>query len=247
MQVIYKGLLYEARAIAPKVWYHGTKVDFNRFDYKYAHVENSVAQYGPGFYMTTDVNEALMYAGDAGFIKEIKILSRQKLKSNTAKPSYDLAQNAISLIPEEHLEYVLSNWGQDKKKAMRDLFYYMYTNQANLGDQLQSIWVDCYKNIEDVFCETIGSMIDGVVYQRPTTHLLVGYNSTNYKIVNTYNSSQVVDGMLVKEPVNEGFFSAIADVGLKAMGAGELPGQSYQTVRGPKKKDKKDKNVKKDS
>jgi len=38
--------------------------------------------------------------------------------------------------------------------------------------------------------------------------------------------------------VNEGFLSAIADVGMKAMGAGEIPGQTVEVVLHPNKKNK---------
>ena len=193
MQVIFNGIVYEAKSPVAKVWYHGTTVDFHEFDRKYAQVENSNAQSGPGFYMTTDLDEAMMYAGTNGFIKEIKIVSRQFIKSSTAKPNISLARNAIRMIPADTVEDVLSNWGENPNKAKVELYNAMM-DQENLGSQVQSIWYDCYHNREPQFCEVASRLMDGIVFPRQTTPVLVGYNPKNFKIVKTIKASEIKNG-----------------------------------------------------
>lgn len=43
-----------------------------------------------------------------------------------------------------------------------------------------------------------------------------------------------------EEVISEGILSAIADVGLKAMGMGEIPGQTSDVLHDPTKKKDKD-------
>jgi hypothetical protein len=54
-------------------WYHGRTVDSDVFSYDYIGGENSYDQEGPGFYFTSDFNNAKRYAENRGIILKCKI------------------------------------------------------------------------------------------------------------------------------------------------------------------------------
>ena len=75
--------LNESKIEIPTVWYHGTKVDFPKFDLKYIITENSIAQNGPGFYLSSDPKmlRNMDMVKESGYLKTVKLFRKSGLKS----------------------------------------------------------------------------------------------------------------------------------------------------------------------
>lgn len=179
-------VMEEAKIPVSEIWYHGSPKDFTKFDPKYSFIENSSnAALGPGFYLTQDIEEALGYAGRNGFLKEVHIKNLKRIKQSQAKVSGPLAMNGINSMPPDKAEDVLSNWAQNKIDAKRQIYSSIVENSDNLGQEVQSIWYECYRYREADFCRFMAKYIDGVVFPRNGTPCIVGYNADALQIVNS--------------------------------------------------------------
>jgi len=191
MPVVFKGFLYEAASTTPRTWYHGTKVDFNAFEYQYALTESSNAQYGPGFYLTDNIKTAQGYAGSNGFVKEIKLKRIGMIYKGTRKYSPTMIRGYTHAMPDK--EMVLTDWGENPNRAMMKLRESLAENNENILELVQSLWSDCWKGYEAELVRRLSqrSGIDGLlVPQGPETYL-VGYNPDILKIVNTIRMADI--------------------------------------------------------
>lgn len=192
MKIAFKGHLYEATK-KPRVWYHGTSVDFNKFEYQYAYIsEKSHALNGPGFYLTDNLETAAQYAGSNGFIKEVTLKKLTNIKSYKAKFTSQWVKWFIDHAP--NLEMVLTDWGENPAKAKIKLLNSMIQYSDNLGEVINNIWTDVYRNHEDKLCEflAINGKIDGVMFPHYNDYqMLVAYNPDNLIITKTIKPSEI--------------------------------------------------------
>lgn len=183
-KILFKNCLYESVSIS-KTWYHGTSVDFNEFDINYAHVEDkSIARFGTGFYLTTDLSLAKHYATSRGYIKVVELNSVDKIYNENLKPSLKLAKLAVSKIPNDKVEDILSNWDENPNVAKNKLVSFLMDTE-NIGEQIQSIWYDCYRYREPEFMNVFSKQLNGIIFNEKGYEVLVAYNKDNLKIVNT--------------------------------------------------------------
>jgi len=55
-----------------KTLYHGTNAIFEKFENKYLHTENSLMQYGSGFYFYEEPSQTILH-GDLRVVTKVKI------------------------------------------------------------------------------------------------------------------------------------------------------------------------------
>lgn len=124
------------------ILYHGTNKDFELFSLDFmgvGHDEN-----GAGIYLTDDLNEAKMY----GDVKTIKIKDLKVVACLSNKDVDFMVKNC------EDLDDVLSNWAEDKIKALGMLMYGLRNSTDSL-DLINSVWYELYKNNNKLFCENM--------------------------------------------------------------------------------------------
>lgn len=75
----------------PEIWYHGSKKDFDKFDLNFAITKESNAEVGPGFYLTTDKEDAHRYGiinkEESGYLKEVKLTKKKRYQKRKSKVS----------------------------------------------------------------------------------------------------------------------------------------------------------------
>lgn len=169
----------------PEIWYHGTKTDFNKFDWKYAYIEQkSIAQFGPGFYLAAEDDLAKHYAGTNGFVKTIKLERTNKIYESSSKPRLTFAKIGVNNIPKDKIDDVLSNWDENPFKAKK-LLLESLMDQENLGEQIQAIWYDCYRYREIDFMKVFAPVCEGILFYEKGERILVAYNPEILKITHT--------------------------------------------------------------
>lgn len=167
----------------PEIWYHGTKTDFDKFDLKYAYLENkSIAQFGPGFYLAKDKDLAEHYAGNNGYVKTFSLSRKERIYDSESKPKLTFAKIGVNNIPKDKLDDVLSNWDENPTKAKK-LLIESLMNQENLGEQIQAIWYDCFRYREPEFVKIISSVCDGITFTEKGEDILVCYNPDILKLI----------------------------------------------------------------
>lgn len=191
MRMIHRGYVYESTGSSTGVWYHGSSSDFSQFSVDHAYIEDkSTAQYGPGFYLTPSLEEAIGYAGENGYVKEVKISNLRKIKKASSRSNSSIAISAVNNLPPDREDDILSNWGQNKDRAKRELMNAMM-ERPNLGDQMQSIWIDCFRYAEPQFCVFASKFMDGLWFERNGTPCIVGYNPSRLPIVRNIPVSEL--------------------------------------------------------
>lgn len=173
-------------SVPSKKWYHGTTVDFDKFDYRYVMTDKSNAQYGPGFYLTDDNNIARGYANGNGFLKEVILKRKTYIFNDKTKPTKLNIQKYIERMPDK-LD-VLSNWHESPYRAEIELYNSLKENSDTLLELIQSVWSDCYRGYESFFVKSLvmRSHVDGIIVpQQNNVNFLIAYNPDILKIVNT--------------------------------------------------------------
>lgn len=192
-------LLLEA---IPREWYHGTSVDFKSFDYQYAFVrDRSNAQYGPGFYLTTNKSVALGYA-NGGFVKTVTLGRVGGFKKPSKRASYEMVKWLVDNMPDA--DSVLEDWAEEPWAAKQALMRGM-TMELGLLDMIQNVWYNCYRGSEATFLKFLVERfgIDGIVVDEPgfspPSSILVGYNVDLLKITKTETADEVRAQLLAAE------------------------------------------------
>lgn len=171
--------------ISDVIWYHGTTVDFDKFDYNYVMTDESNAQYGPGFYLTDSFDVASMYAGKGGFIKKVKLKRKGNIKNPKTKYTHDFVSNLINRkVPDKE---VYLNWDENPEKGKYALYNNLIKYNDTLLEVVQSIWIDVYKNHEPYYCKRlVNNGLDGfLVSQMNGVNYLVVFTPDILKIVET--------------------------------------------------------------
>jgi hypothetical protein len=175
--------LQEAEKI-PTQWFHGSKVEFKKFDLEYAAVEKGYLQEGPGFYLSNDSEDARGYA-DSKFLKTIELTSTKNIKKASGKFNVILLNYLTKNIPDE--ESVLSNWDENPVKAKRELIKNISEGSGNLLEMVKDIWYECFKGYEKEYLKLLVKFgIDGfVVDKKDSIKHLIAYNPEILKIIKT--------------------------------------------------------------
>jgi len=174
----------ESKAI-PQIWYHGTKQDFSAFDLKYIITEESIAQEGPGFYLSSDPEDAARYGGGKGFLKTVKLTRKSGLRNEKSPYREVFMGSLVNNMPDK--EDTLTNWDENPDKALRDLKRSILESSDTLHEMVLNVWADCYMGHELALVTRLRrGGIDGFVInkQNGVKHLIC-YNPEILKIIET--------------------------------------------------------------
>ncbi len=133
---IYEGFV---NPIQPEL-YHGRKIKDKDFRYDFVGGEAAIDQSGPGFYFTTDKDDAWGYAAPDGVIITVKN-SFQNLIEKGDEPKEEDVRKLMKMAP--HLEDSLTDWAEDPDEAFEDAFESMY-NKDDAIDTFLSVYADFY-------------------------------------------------------------------------------------------------------
>lgn len=132
------------------IWYHGSNNKFDAFSPEYLDKEDAYMQEGPGYYLTSDINDARAYGPNILKFK-IKI---NKLVSTTKPPKPILIQNLIKNSPD--LDYNLDNWGENKHQAFKEAFTAMMSRGSE-KEVIEQVWYDFYRHNEAEFIKKLAA------------------------------------------------------------------------------------------
>lgn len=167
------------------VWYHGRSSTNTEFDYKYINPEG-LMQEGPGFYFTNSIQDAKSYVYPRGII----ITAKLDLKPVKGKVKPDEVDFLIDNAPD--LEYTLSNWDENPKKA-RSLLKEHILNQGSAREAFQQVWVELYRREEEQYLRNL-IKLGYTGHMAPSMERVVMYDPKAIKVVD----ATPVEGKLVQ-------------------------------------------------
>jgi len=135
MKNIIPYIIFEKVAIK-YIAYHGTKNEFEHFNYAY--VGKGLDEYGPGFYFTNDYDEALKY----GKVSKYE-LTIEKYIIKDKKPLRGEVSKLIRWAPE--YKDTLTNFGQYEYEAMNTAIKSLTRDGYDKVDSYLSICGDFYR------------------------------------------------------------------------------------------------------
>jgi len=187
---------YISEATLSKLIYSGRTIKDPKLDYKYVGGKEANDQEGPGFYFTTDKDEALSYAHPKGVV----LTAEQKftnLITHKTKANKKHALKLIQMAP--NLDDTLTDWGFDppymsRQDALNELFSSMY-HPDDAKETYLSIWADCYsrQNGNPDFVKNIAKLgYDGLLIEdyKPKYHVVV-YNIKKINVINVENYDEI--------------------------------------------------------
>ncbi len=143
-----------------KIWYHGRTVDSESFSYDYVGGENAHDQEGPGFYFTSNLNDARAYAQPNGIILKCHIdYKKLIIKSDTSstKTNKKVLVDLINNSPNK--EYTLSNFDENPRIAMINAVN-AYLRYEDAFDSYQILARDFYRYEAKEYLETLSKYYD---------------------------------------------------------------------------------------
>lgn len=172
------------------IFYHGTKVKFDRFDPNFASQDSSIDQNGPGFYFTTNKDEATHFAGADGVVLEC-ILTPRKLIKSRGVVSLGMVRILMKNAPD--LDDYLTNWmdnSEDQKLAFKKAMdaFVVYNDPK---ETYERIWGDLYMRGHSREYMALMSKhgYDGVLVSNGLTKHVIMLNEKKIKIIGRINFS----------------------------------------------------------
>jgi hypothetical protein len=151
-------LLTEAQSFPH--WYHGRTVDSDVFSYDYIGGENAYDQEGPGFYFTSDFNNAKRYAENRGIILKCKINYKTLIiKSPTSNTKVNKKIVTDLILKSPNKDDVLTNFDENPKQALIQAIN-SYIGYEFAHDAYQTIANDFYKHTPKEYLQTISKYYD---------------------------------------------------------------------------------------
>jgi hypothetical protein len=156
--------------------YHGSKNEFEHFDYAYIGIGND--QHGPGFYFVNNYDDALGY----GKVNKFE-LTMSKIVSSKKRPSRSDVIKLIKWAPE--YKDTLVNFNENEYQALQQaIIAYMRYDQL---ESYTSIWGDFYlkKGNSSLFVKNLVKLgYDGHIITETTRKLYIMYNTDKIKRLN---------------------------------------------------------------
>jgi len=113
------------------VWYHGRTVKNQTFDISKAGAGHN--QQGPGFYFSSDKDDAGTYAYPDGIVMEVEIDDSSLVPEEMSRED---AEYLLEQAEEDDRERHLSDWGGDREALLDALI--------NAEDPYQQAWAELY-------------------------------------------------------------------------------------------------------
>lgn len=156
--------LFEAPA-SPTIWYHGSNSKFEKFDIISSMHKDAINQEGPGFYLTSSIEDAKRYGKYVHVIKAKIAKSRLMPEKRKLNPMFIRA--SIYKCPDR--ENALSNWDENPSIALAkatDAIMDAY-GPNEYREALEQIWADYYMGHEDKWLSRLrGLGWDGFILER---------------------------------------------------------------------------------
>lgn len=160
------------------ILYTGQKYSEPNFD-----IDNKIGkghdQEGPGFYFTTDKDDAMGYAHPNGIVITVEN-NFQNLITPETKLNKKHAIQLVKMAP--RLDQILTDWGYDppfvsKQSALNDLLNSVI-NEEDAKDTFLQIWYDCYyrSGNSSIYIQNMKKLgYDGLIIpkQDNVTHVVV--------------------------------------------------------------------------
>ena len=156
--------LFEAPAAA-RIWYHGSNVKFNAFDESHLSREEAIHQEGPGFYLTSSIEDAKMYGK---YVHAVKVkLAKSRIMPEKRKLNPAFIRATIYKCPDR--EDALSNWHENPNIALTkaaDAIMDAY-GPDQYREAMEQLWYDYYKGHEGKWLSRLrGLGWDGFILKR---------------------------------------------------------------------------------
>jgi len=161
------------------IWYHGRTVTDETFDLNHTGKGND--QSGPGFYFTSDVNDARGYAFPKGIVLEVKLTPRKLV---TGKPKRSEIEKLIKMAP--NYKDTLTNFAENPPIALRQAIDGTIKYNPLAVDAFQQMWIDFYRHEPKQYLEGMIKLgYDGheVKTNVPEIRHMVIYNPAAIKII----------------------------------------------------------------
>jgi hypothetical protein len=160
-----------------RIFYHGARTKFRKFDYNFVGTGSGADQEGPGFYLTSDRNDAAKYSwredGKPGYIYEVRCCGR-KLVPESGRVDRGELKRLIEMAVTWRDEEGWANWGDTPSEGLKTCLSF-YTKETP-QQAFQSVWYDHYLyNPADYLRNMVILGYDGVLIKN-------GYRSQNSPI-----------------------------------------------------------------
>lgn len=172
----------------PKTFYHGSAGRIDRFDYQF--IGQGHDQEGPGFYFSSDEEDAAAYArkdGAGGVLHSVELELRKAVPASGRISKAEIKQLILSA---PNLDDTLTNWDENKDRAIKSVVASIMKFSKNPQDAFQTVWYDFYRNNPaDYLREMVALGYDGAYIKKTNTigcwHCVV-FNPRAIRIVDAY-------------------------------------------------------------
>ena len=134
-----------SRSATDTVWFHGRTARSTRFDPERVGDRYATNQEGPGFYFTTDPDEARGYAHPSGVVLRAT-LHVPRWVSTTAPPKRAEVERLMRASPA--YEDVLTDWDESPQRAHQKALSAML-NAKSQRDAFLNVWGDFYRRADE--------------------------------------------------------------------------------------------------
>lgn len=127
-------------------YWHGSPTKISRVDVsKLPEWDGGVLQQGPGFYITTNADDATRYAGNTGYLHQLEINARKivRIKGRINRTEIEKLINASP-----HRDDILTNWDENPVVAFNIAVDSIMKYSTGPNDAFQSVWSDFYRREE---------------------------------------------------------------------------------------------------
>ena len=134
-----------SRSATDTVWFHGRTARSTRFDPERVGDRYATNQEGPGFYFTTDPDEARGYAHPSGVVLRAT-LRVPRWVSSTAPPKRTEVERLMRASPA--YEDVLTDWAESPQRAHQKALSAMLDAKSQ-RDAFLNVWGDFYRRADE--------------------------------------------------------------------------------------------------
>jgi hypothetical protein len=127
--------------------YHGSPYKIKKFNDNFISGKDAIDQQGPGIYFTDSNEEAIGYAGENGYVYQVRLHPKKLLSSEPKNNLEFLTNTVIKLIKmSPNWKRVARSYDDDIETGLNDMVYsYIGQNQTE-KDVFISIFNDIYQN-----------------------------------------------------------------------------------------------------
>lgn len=172
------------------VAYHGTPTKITKFSDSFVGGKDAMDQHGPGIYFTTSYDEALVYAGDNGFVYKVNLTPKNFVSDERNKNLNYLINPITKLIKlSPNWKRVARGYSDDVEEGLEDMLHKYIGMSSSEKEAFISVFMDIYKNDPVNYVKNMGKLgYDGIYLKRKDSgaHIVV-YKPSIIKIIEAEN------------------------------------------------------------